>query len=62
MDRADELTAGIAHLDELIAQTQAQIDAASGEELRALSARLLELQGKRRDAADELEGLNGIRR
>ncbi len=57
MDRAQELTAGIVHLDGLMAQTQAQIDAASGEELRALSARLEELQGKRRDAADELEGL-----
>ncbi len=57
MERADELKAGIEHLDGLIAQTQAQIDAASGEELRAQQARLLDLQGKRRDAADELEGL-----
>ncbi len=57
MDRAQELATGIEHLDGLIAQTQSDIDAVSGEELRALSARLEELQGKRREAADELEGL-----
>ena len=56
-DRAQELTAGLAKLADLIAETQAAIDLATGEELRAQSARLLELQGKQRDAQDELEGL-----
>ncbi len=57
MNRTQELTAGIEHLDGLISQAQSEIDSASGEELRALSARLEELQGKRRDAVDELGGL-----